>query len=293
MNNSKTNQSIYILTLDIEEWFLGRDASKIPVEKWPMLPMRVIESTKVILQLLKIHQQKAVFFVLGWIAEQYPDLIKLIVSEGHHIGYHSYYHQLPEIQGKDAFEEDLINGLSLLERITNQKIIYYRAPLFSLGNNSLWTIPILHKHGIKISSSAKSGVRIQDSVIPSQPFYFKFNNIKLLELPLNRAHLFGLNFVYSGSGFTRVLPRLITHYFYRNNNYSLVYFHPRDFDTKVPKAKELGFVRNQLNRMGNKTTLNKLDQILANFDFIEPDKIQIQVNNWDINTGTPEIILKK
>jgi len=293
LNNSKTNQSINILTFDIEEWFFGRDATRIPVKNWPLLPERVVKSTKIILQLLKKHDQQAVFFILGWIAEQYPDLVKLIASEGHQIGYHSYYHQIPENQDKKTFEEDLVRGLFLLEKIIKQKVIYYRAPQFSLNNNCLWIIPILHKHGIKVSSSSKSGTLLLGTLIPSQPFYFKFNNIKLLELPLNRAHFFGLNFVYSGSGFTRVLPRLITHYFYRNNNYSLIYFHPRDFDTKVPKAKELGFIRNLLNRMGNKTTLNKLDQILENFDFIEPDKIQIQVNKWEIKTHTPEIILKK
>ncbi len=281
---------MYILSFDIEEWFLGRDASKIPVKEWPLLPVRVIDSTKIILQLLKKHQQQAVFYVLGWVAEQYPDLVKLIASEGHTIGYHSYYHQLPVQQNKTEFEKDLTKGLSLLEKITGQKIIHYRAPLFSM-NNSLWIIPILFKHGIKVSSSTKSGEKLMGSAVPYQPFFFEYDNQKLLELPLNRVKLFGQNFVYSGSGYMRILPEKLIQYFYKRNKYTLTYFHPRDFDTAVPRAKELGFARNLMNRLGNKSTYKKLDQLLQKIDFTKPDQVQSIVFDQCKNNGTIVISL--
>lgn len=263
----------------------------MPIKKWSSLPIRVVDKTKQILQLLKKHEQRAVFFVLGWIAGQYPDLIKSIANEGHQIGYHSYYHQLPESQSKQEFESDLVQGLSLLEKIVGEKIIYYRTPLFSLNMNSLWIMPILLKHGIKVSSSTKSGVRLLGSVIPSKPFCFEFNNQKIVELPLNRASLFGQNFVCSGSGYIRVLPWNIVNYFYQKKDYTLTYFHPRDFDLSIPIAKELGVVRNLLNRLGNKSTVPKFNKLLNNFDFLPPDQIQTTICNQCKNHEVPVILL--
>ncbi len=278
MSIQHINYPLRLLSFDIEEWFLARDVLKIPVEKWPTLPVRVIENTKIILQLLNKHQQKAVFYVLGWIAEQYPDLIKLIVKEGHTIGYHSYYHQRPEEQDKSVFEEDLVKGLSLLEKISGLKITHYRAPLFSLNKNSLWIVPILLKHGIKVSSSTKSGVGLKSSKVPYQPFCFETEGHKLIELPLSRVRLFGQDFVYSGSGYLRILPKAIVQYLFKSRNYTLAYFHPRDFDVNVPKAKELGRARNFLNSLGNNTTYHKLDILLKRFEFLSPEQLQIKID---------------
>lgn len=287
MIEQDVKQGFHLLSFDIEEWFLGRDALKIPVEKWNSLTVRVIDNTKIILNLLQKNNQKAIFYVMGWIVEQYPDLVKLIVDEGHTIGYHSYYHQLPEQQHATAFEEELVLGLSMLEKVSGQKIIHYRAPQFSLNANSLWIIPVLVKNGIEISSSTASGDVIRNLKIPPNPFCFNINNNKLIELPLKRVRFFGKHFVFSGSGYTRITPWFAQRYFYGKSKYTITYFHPRDFDVHVPKSKELGFARNLLNRIGNKTTYNKLESLLSNFEFLSPDQLRLQLIKQDQENKLP------
>lgn len=291
MIEQDVNQGFRLLSFDIEEWFLGRDALKIPIEKWTSLPVRVISNTKIILKLLKKNNQKAIFYTMGWIVEQYPDLIKLIVDEGHTIGYHSYYHQLPEQQHATDFEEELVLGLSLLEKVSGQKIIHYRAPQFSLNTNSLWIVPILVKNGIEISSSTVSGEAVLNLRIPPNPFCFNINNHKLIELPLKRLRIFGKYFVFSGSGYTRISPWFAQNYFYGRSKYTITYFHPRDFDVNVPKSEELGFARNLLNQIGNKTTYKKLELLLSKFEFLSPNQMVLQVKKQDQNNELPILSL--
>jgi peptidoglycan/xylan/chitin deacetylase (PgdA/CDA1 family) len=71
---------------------------------------------QIILSFLETHKIKASFFVLGWIAEYYPELVKQISNAGNDIGYHSYYHRIPKYQSKKDFETDLISGIELLEK---------------------------------------------------------------------------------------------------------------------------------------------------------------------------------
>ena len=177
---------INILSIDLEDWFLSYDSSQISYDKWPLLESRVEQNTRTILDLLARHNQKATFFILGWIAERHQDLIKEISDAGQEIGYHSYHHAIPVNQGKEAFEDDLVKGLSLLEKITGKPVRLYRAPMFSLCNASAWTIPILSKNGITISSSYKSHHPFNNHRIPSSPFYFEHEGRQLMELPLNR-----------------------------------------------------------------------------------------------------------
>ncbi len=263
----------------------------MPIRKWSSLPNRVVSNTNLILELLRKHNKKAIFYILGWIAEQYPDLIVQISKEGHQIGYHSYYHQTLDNQNEEEFEQDLIKGLSLLENIIEKRIVHYRAPQFSLNMNSLYAIPILLKHGIKVSSSIKSGVKIFNNTIPNKPFCFEYNNQKLIELPLSKANLFGQGIVYSGSGYIRILPKKLITRLYRKSDYTLTYFHPRDFDTSVPIAKELGFARNLLNRIGNSSTATKLEMLLNNFEFLPPNQIQTLFTSQCLSNEIPTISL--
>jgi len=229
---------------------------------------RVESNTAIFLDFLSKRKQKATFFVLGWIAEKHPFLIKKISEAGHEIGYHSYFHALPVKQGANAFEQDLVRGLGLLEDITGKKINFYRAPMFSLCKESAWTIPILLKHGITISSSYKAYKPFNIHTIPHLPFLFENNGRYLLELPLNRQKMLGMKIVYSGSGYIRLLPIWIIEYLFGRHSYNMSYFHPRDFDTQVPATPLLPSYRNFMSRYGNAGALLKLDSLLQKLPFI-------------------------
>lgn len=255
-----------ILTFDIEEWFHINDSTWMPVEKWPDLESRVVENTTRILSFLKKHEIKATFFVLGWIAEYYPELIKQISEEGHDIGYHSYYHRIPKYQNQKEFESDLIKGLGVIERITTKKVAYYRAPNFSLQNK--WTLDCLAEHGIRVSSSIKNPIKHNNVDLPNEPFVFQRGKHQIIELPLNTKYLVFSKFAYSGSGYFRLLPYTVLKRLFKNKDYLLTYFHPNDFDQHIPKPKVLGRVRNTLNTIGTGTTLKKLELLTQHCSFV-------------------------
>ncbi|MBW6499389.1 MAG: polysaccharide deacetylase family protein [Bacteroidales bacterium] len=259
--------NLNLLSIDIEEWYLSYDSSQITPAKWPLLESRVEQSTRIFLSLLKKHRQKASFFVLGWVAEHHPGLIREIAEAGHEIGYHSNKHELPANQGPEAFEADLLYGLNLLESITGKRPVQYRAPMFSLCHKSAWAIPLLMKHGIEISSSYKAYQHIIGHNIPNTPFWFEHHGKRLLELPLNRLNLPLLNWVYTGSGYFRLLPKSIIRQLFRSSKYNMAYFHPRDFDTQVPSTPLLPAYRNKMNRIGNSTTAGKLEMLLNDMKF--------------------------
>ena len=267
---------MYILTFDIEEWFHINNSDWIEVEKWPDLENRVTVNTNIILSFLKKHNIKASFFVLGWVAEYYPELIKQIADDGHDIGYHSYYHRLPRNQSKEEFEKDLIKGITLLESITGEKIKYYRAPNFSLKNK--WMLDCLIANGISVSSSIKNPLKHKGNNLPNKPFMFTRDKRSLLEFPLVTKDIIISKFAYSGSGYFRLLPLGVIKKMLSNRQYQMLYFHPNDFDHKVPTPKKLGFVRNTLNTIGTTTTLLKLEQLTNHFSFISISQAMEQIN---------------
>lgn len=256
-----------LLSIDIEDWYISYDSSQIKPAYWLELESRVEENTRIFLEILSQHGQKATFFILGWIAEQHPALVKKIAEGGHEIGYHSYLHEMPVKQGAEAFEADLVKGLDLLESITGVRPVQYRAPMFSLCHESSWAIPILIRHGIRISSSYKSGQHINHSKVPNAPFRFSHEEGQLIELPLNRLNLPLLNWVYTGSGYFRVLPQALINHLFNRSSYNMVYFHPRDFDINMPSSHLLPAYRNHMNRLGNGSTRPKLEALLHKLTF--------------------------
>ncbi len=282
IKEAEKKPGINILSIDLEDWFLSYDSSQISYDKWPLLESRVEQNTRAILDLLKQHNQKATFFILGWIAERHQELIKEISEAGHEIGYHSYHHAMPVNQGVVAFEDDLVKGLSLLRKITGKPVGLYRAPMFSLCNASAWTIPILLKHGITISSSYKSHHRFNDHRIPSTPFNFEHEGRQLMELPLNRMKFPLLNLVYTGSGYFRMLPMWLIKFLFDRNAYNMTYFHPRDFDENVPFTNLLPVYRNWMNRIGNSTTSIKLEELLKMFTFLTLSEAAGRLKNSDL-----------
>lgn len=257
-----------ILTFDIEEWFMSYDSSQLPISLWDQMPARMPANIALILEFLAQQQITATFFIMGWIAEKYPDTVRAIADAGHEIGYHSYYHELPENQGPQAFEADLVKGLQLLRSITGNPVSLYRAPRFSLSCKTAWTIPILLKHGITISSSIMSGSQCGNLRIPNQPFIFEHAGVAITEVPLNRQNTLGFKWVYTGSGYFRILPYPIILSLYRKSPYNMAYFHPRDFDTHVPTTNHLPWYRNIMSSLGNQTTIPKLQKLIRKQKFV-------------------------
>lgn len=254
-----------LLSFDIEEWFLTKDPEKYPIDQWLTFTKRVEGNTNKILELLAKKKRKATFFVLGWVAEHYPDLVREIVNQGHELGYHSYYHFQVYKQKQQDFEADLSSGLELLEKVAGTKVTTYRSPYFSINDNSLWALPLLIKYGIGLDSSIIAKQRFQQYLIPEKPVIIEFDEGNIIEFPLSRFNLFGYDFCYTGSGYFRMLPKQFIRRNLNEKVYTLLYFHPRDFDANSPWCPSLSFSRNLMNRVGAGGTLQKLEQILDQF----------------------------
>jgi hypothetical protein len=162
----------------------------------------------------------------------------------------------------------LTDGLSLLEKQSGKPVVMYRAPIFSLDGQTSWVIPILLRHGIKISSSYRAFGKLNHERIPNEPFKLIGKYGDLTEFPLSLAKLLNYTFVYSGSGYLRALALPFVERQFKKRTYNMAYFHPRDFDLEVPKTPLLPFYRNWMNRFGNHTTEAKVEVLLQSMSFL-------------------------
>jgi polysaccharide deacetylase family protein (PEP-CTERM system associated) len=141
-------------SIDLEDWFCVYNFSNvIDYTDWDRCELRVVENTHRLLGLLEKHATKATFFVLGWIAERCPELIRKIAGAGHEIASHGYGHIIVKEVTPQQFECDLVDSLAAIRQCVDTDIIGYRAPSFSVVANKPWIFTILAKYGIKYDSS--------------------------------------------------------------------------------------------------------------------------------------------
>lgn len=162
-----------ILTFDVEEWFhlLDNDSTRSEVE-WIKYPVRIYENMDRIFRILDDTNSKATFFIIGWIAKTYPDLVKRI-AERYEIGSHTMNHQLVWQQDRATFKEDVSSSIKLLEDITGKPVKYFRAPGFSIRESEPWAFEVIKECGIEIDCSvfpahhAHGGIPSYGRAIPS------------------------------------------------------------------------------------------------------------------------------
>ncbi|MEL4415890.1 polysaccharide deacetylase family protein [Shewanella algae] len=261
-----------ILTFDIEDWFHILDnTSTKSVDGWNDFESRIDEGVDRILEMLDVKKLKASFFCLGWIAERYPQVVRKIFDCGHEIGSHSFSHQLVYEQSQEQFKEDLRKSVDILESIIGRKVISYRAPGFSITEKSMWAFEILMDCGIKIDSSVFPAKRAHgglDSFGFSKPFIINCGGLEIKEFPINTRTLFGKDYIYSGGGYFRILPKFYLKSAFANDDYIMTYFHPRDFDKQQPMVPNLSMARKFKSYVGINGAFDKLCTILDENDFV-------------------------
>ena len=142
------------ISIDLEDWFCVNNLREvISKEEWNDCELRIKESTNSLLNLFSEYNVKATFFVLGWIAERVPDLIEEIHSKGHEIATHGYSHDLLTKMDPVSFNEDISKALKITEEIIQTKVLGFRAPSFTIVDETKWALDILEDFGIKYDSS--------------------------------------------------------------------------------------------------------------------------------------------
>ncbi len=262
-----------ILTFDIEEWFhiLDNDSTRLE-SNWAKYESRIHKNMNRIFDILETTNTRASFFILGWIAEQYPNIVREISDKGFDIGSHSAMHQLVYNQDKIKFKKDVERSIKSLEDILGKKVKMFRAPGFSIKESNKWAFEVLHELGIEIDSSVFPARRAHGGFPnygTSQPSILEYNGVKLKEFPINTRSFFGKPFVYSGGGYFRVSPYYLINKWTVKDDYVMSYFHPRDFDPNQPMINSLSLLRKFKSYVGLKNTKKKLNKWLVDFDFVD------------------------
>lgn len=281
-----------ILTFDVEEWFhiLDNDSTKTEAQ-WSGYEKRLDRNMERIFELLERNKQKATFFCLGWVAKEYPHIIRNIKDQGYEIATHSDRHQLAYEQNRKDFAEDLKRSIGSIEEITGTKVRAYRAPGFSLKQENKWVFEILVENGIEIDCSIFPAKRSHGGFEEfgyAQPAFVNINGTRLKEFPINTYPVVGKNLIFSGGGYFRLLPYPILKYCMEHSSYVMTYLHPRDFDSEQPMIEDLSAVRKFKSYYGLKGALKKLERLINDFKFIDLNEAN-QLIDW---SNTKEIKLK-
>ncbi|MBU1125531.1 MAG: polysaccharide deacetylase family protein [Candidatus Omnitrophica bacterium] len=229
----------HLISVDLEEWYHFGGADKETFAQRRLLSEpRLVRNTLRLLAILRQYRIKATFFVLGCIAEEFPDLIKEIAQQGHEIASHGYSHQSLYAVGQEEFSRELSRSLAVLRKLTSQRILGFRAPYFSL-NEKDWIWEIFWAHGIMYDSSRCGNNHHRAG---SGEWYYKISlgeKESLWEFPVSCLRLGKSSFPVLGGTYLRIMPASFLNAAIRviqcQKGIAHLYLHPRDIDTTLPR----------------------------------------------------------
>ena len=264
-----------ILTVDVEDWFhiCALDNGNGNVGIWNKYESRVVSNTERILSILKSNNTNATFFFLGWVAEQYPQLVVRTKGEGHEIATHGYAHKLVYEQSPEEFLADLNKSVEIIENITKSKVIGNRSAGFSITEKTPWAFEMITKAGLQYDSTVFPASRGHGGLVGAERniHIIKTSQGSIQEFPISIINVFGQDVAFSGGGYLRLYPYwFIKSSIARLNKKGIpavVYLHPRDLDTTQPRMK-MPFKRRFKSYVNISTTENKVKSLLCDFNFV-------------------------
>jgi len=263
------NTQLNILTFDIEEWYHFDTFQE--EHKWLDHPPRIELYLPRILDKLDQHETTATFFCLGWIARHYPEIIKLIKQRGHEIACHSYKHLFVREMTPESFDKDLKLALDCIQNVTGEKITSFRAPAFSICEDSVWAFEVLSENGIENDCSIFSGTRSFGgfpSFEKATPTMIKYKDYMIREFPMSMGNIFGKQIAFNGGGYFRLFPYSFIKRQMKKLDYNMAYLHMRDFDYEQPRFKHLSNMRYFKSYYGIKDAYQKFERMFADFKWM-------------------------
>ena len=231
-----------VVSVDVEDYFHAEAFSGVmDSSRWERQTSRVEVNTRRLLELLATLNVHATFFVLGWVADRFPGLVRDIAAGGHELGCHSYWHRLIYKLQPAEFREDTRRAKDVIEQISGQSINVYRAPTYSVVDRSLWALEILAELGFSYDSSIypihHDRYGMPDA--PRAPFRFQTPSGPMTEFPLTTFRLAGHNMPVGGGGYLRLLPRMYTRLGLKRVQAEglpiVIYIHPWEVDPEQPR----------------------------------------------------------
>ena len=271
--NISGGKLVHCLSFDVEEHFqVSAFESPVRRSKWGQFESRIHKNTDKILGLLASRQVRATFFVLGWVAERYPEIVRSIAAEGHEVASHGYGHELITSQTPVNFRDDIRKAKIILEGILGQPVYGYRAPSFSITRDTVWALPILVEEGYVYDSSLFPILHDRYGMREANPICHRLETTAgpLWELPPSTISILGIRFPVAGGGYFRLLPYTILRNFLirleQMGQPLVMYLHPWEFDVDQPRMEGslLSRFRHYINL---DKTEGRLKRLLSDFSF--------------------------
>lgn len=268
------------MTVDVEDYFqVSAFAGHISRDEWGTLPCRVERNTERVLELFAESGAKATFFTLGWVAERYPALIRRIADEGHEVASHGMAHFRVGDQSPEQFRDDVGRTRAILQDVSGQPVIGYRAASFSIGADTLWAHDVLAEAGYLYSSSVYP-VRHDHYGLPDAPrFRFAAGAADgFVEFPLTTVRFGERNLPCAGGGYFRLLPyryfRWAIGRVNREERQSAIfYFHPWEIDPDQPRQSGLGAKTRFRHYVNLRRMAPRLQRMLGDFAWDRMDRV--------------------
>ena len=266
------------LTIDVEDYFqVSAFAPYIRRQDWDSRECRVERNVDRILELLDAAGIKATFFTLGWIAERYPELVRRIANGGHEVASHGHGHERASELSREAFSQDVQRAKGILEDLTGQAVLGYRAPSFSIGLSNLWAFDQLARAGYRYSSSIYP-IKHDHYGMPDSPRFAYRVGAGLLEVPVTTLRLMKRNLPSSGGGYFRLLPYALSRWMIgtvnrQDREAAIFYFHPWEIDTGQPRVAGIDAKTRFRHYVNIPRMEGRLQQLLRDFRWGRMDHI--------------------
>lgn len=283
MKESEANLNAF--TVDLEDWYHGIE---LPASEWGRQERRIEIGFYKIFELLERYQVKATFFVLGWVAEKYPQLIKALSSAGHELASHGYSHEKVYHLTPAQFREEIKTTKKTIEDLSGKLLVAYRAPFFSITEKSLWALEILAEEGHTIDCSISPIKTWRYGIKNCPDEIFNITEPNIIEFPVSSFNFFSKRWAVGGAYF-RLFPYVFTKRALenrgKNGRHSMFYIHPWEYDPahpKVPMEKKAYITH--YTRLSS--TLPNTEKLVSNFKF---DTVSNVVNNYQKQNGISNI----
>lgn len=259
------------LSVDVEDYFqVEAFADHIARASWEAVPRRVEANVERLLELFAAAGVEATFFILGWIAERHPQMVRRIAAGGHEVASHGYAHERVDRLDAAGFRRDVGRARRLIEDVAARPVLGYRAPTFSIGSGTPWAYGILEGEGYRYSSSLYP-IRHDLYGNPAAPRApFRPQGAGLWELPLTTRRVCGQNLPCAGGGYFRLLPYRLSRANLRAVNAregraGIFYLHPWEIDAAQPRVEGIGW-RTRLRHYTNLAAMpRRLERLLHDF----------------------------
>lgn len=268
------------MTVDVEDYFhVSAFENHIDRSRWDTLDCRIERNISRILALYSDCNIKATFFILGWIAERYPAIVKKLAQEGHEIACHSYWHRRASSQTRAEFAAEIGDTKKLLEDLSGIQVIGYRAPSYSIGADNLWAHDLLEEAGYRYSSSIYP-ISHDHYGMPDAPrfAYHPITASDFLEIPITTAYWMNKKWPAGGGGYFRFFPypfsRTMLHRVNKNDKQpAIFYFHPWEIDPQQPRQSHINLKTRFRHYLNLNRMEGRLEKLCKDFNWGRMDQI--------------------